>query len=303
MKLPKHCKYIFLILIFLVSGNLFAQELNCRVVVNSNRVQTVEKRIFEDMENAFSEFFNTRKWTNDTYKNEERIKCNLIINIEEIPTIGTFKGTVQIISARPVYGSDYETVVFNFADRDWTFEYVEAQPIIFNENTFNSNISSLLGFYAYIILGYDYDTFSPKGGDEFFQKAWLVVNNAQQSNFPGWDQFNSNRNRYWLAENLISPQLEAIREMQYTYHREGLDIMIDQPDECRKNVASALNMLKTANGARPRSIITLSFLDSKTDEIVSLYKEGDLGVRRNVYNTIINIDPSLSDKAKPMIEN
>ncbi len=292
---------LILFLIYLSSSASLAQELDCRVVVNSDRVQTLERRIFDDMETSFAEFFNARTWTDDTFEEEERIKCNLIINVQEIPSIGTFKATVQVVSARPVYGSNYETVVFNFADRDWTFEYVEGQPLIFNENTFNNNITSLLGYYAYMIIGYDYDTFSPKGGDVYFQKAWQVVTSAQQSGYPGWEQFNSTRNRYWLAENLISPQLQAVRDLQYNYHRKGLDIMAEQPDEARKVIAQSLAGLKTANGARPRSIVTMSFLDSKTTEITSMFSEGELSIRRNVYNTLINIDPSISEKIKPII--
>ena len=290
-------------LLFAPLGSVFAQELECRVVVNSDRVQTLERRVFDDMETAFTAFFNERKWTDDTFEEEERIKCNVIINIQEIPAIGSYKATVQILSARPVYGSNYQTVVFNFADRDWTFEYVEGQPLIFNENTFNNNITSLLGYYGYIILGYDYDTFSPKGGDVYFQRAWQVVTSAQQSGYPGWEQFNSTRNRYWLAENLISTQLAPVRELQYSYHRLGLDIMAEKPDEGRKSIAEALATLKTANGARPRSIITLSFLDSKTAELTKMFSNGEISVRRNVYNTLINIDPSISEKVKPMIDN
>lgn len=304
MKFHRHLKNrIIIFALLLISGSVYSQELDCRVVVNSDRVQTLERRVFDDMETSFTEFFNTRKWTEDEYNEEERIKCNLIINIQEIPAIGSFKATVQIISARPVFGTNYQTVVFNFADRDWTFEYVEGQPLIFNENTFNNNISSLLGFYGYVILGYDYDTFSPKGGDVHFQKAWQVVTSAQQSGYPGWEQFNSTRNRYWLAENLISPQLLPVRELQYDYHIKGLDVMHEKPEDGRKAIAKSLAGLKTANGARPRSIVTLSFLDSKTPELTKMFSEGEIGVRRNVYNTLINIDPSLSEKIKPIIEN
>ena len=303
MKSRKLYNSIFIIFFLSAYHHSLAQELICRVVVNSERVQTTEKRIFEDMEDSFTEFLNTRSWTGDSFKEEERIKCNIIINIQEIPTVGTYKATVQIVSARPVFGTDYETVVFNFADRDWTFEYVAAQPLIFNENTFNNNITSLLGYYAYIIIGYDYDTFGKKSGDPYFQKAWQVVSSAQQSGYPGWEQFNSTRNRYWLAENLISPQLSPVRELAYEYHRNGMDKMSENPDESKKVIAQSLNRLKTANGARPRSIITMSFIDAKTTEIVQMFSEGNLSTRRSVYNTLINIDPGLGEKAKPIIEN
>ena len=219
-----------------------AQELNCNVVVNvSPQVETTERRVFTDMETAFFQFLNNRRWTDDVFANEEKINCNLIITIESRPAVGNFTASVQIQSSRPVYNSDYESLIFNFADRDWSFEYTESQPLEFNDNSFTSNITSMLAFYAYVMVGLDYDSYEKLGGSPYFEKAQLTVNNTQQANRPGWSQFEGNfRNRFWLAENLNSQQLIPAREAIYNYHRGALDVFNDDPEAARRNVLQAL---------------------------------------------------------------
>ncbi|MEQ9423455.1 MAG: DUF4835 family protein [Cyclobacteriaceae bacterium] len=292
---------ILFLLIFPVS--LLAQELNCSVFVNADRVETTERDVFKEMEVAFSQFLNNRKWTNDFYTVDEKINCNLVINIQEMPSVGVFNATVQIVSARPIYGTDYESIMFNFADRDWNFEYNESQPLQFDDNVFTNNITSLLGYYAYIIIGLDYDSFGKLGGDQYFQKAWNVVNVAQQSNRQGWDQFNSNRNRYWLAENLINSQMRPIREGLYDYHRLGMDKFNEEPDEARKKISDVLASIQNVNRSRPNSILTISFMDAKADEITQIFSEGNPAIRRETYNTVTKLDPSNTDKYQPMIKN
>ncbi len=281
---------------------VFSQELNCRVIVNAQQVQTTERQIFQDMETEFAQFLNNTKWTNDIFDEEEIINCNLLININDQPSIGVFEASVQVLSSRPVYGTNYESVLLNFADRDWTFEFVQSQPLNFNENVFTTNITSLLAFYAYIIIGMDYDSFSELGGEPFYEKAWNIVNNAQQSGFNGWQQFNSIRNRYWLVENLRNPQLEGIRKALYAYHRNGLDIIADQKDEAEGNILSALSEVQRANRARPRSILTITFMDAKSDELTQLFGETSLAKRRQAYNLLNSIDPSRSDDYRVLIE-
>lgn len=284
--------YTILFLCFSIIGPVVAQELNCRVVVDSRQIQSTERRVFTDMETAMTQFMNNQKWTEDEFKREEQINCNIIITMESQPSIGNFNATVQVLSARPIYGTAYESVIMNFADRDWQFEYTESQPLNFNENTFTSNISSLLAYYAYMILGFDYDSFEKLGGELYFNKAWQVVNNAQQAGYTGWDQFNSIRNRYWLAENIINQQMKPIREAVYEYHRSGMDIFQEKPDDARKSILEALKGVQRANNSRPRSILTISFLDAKSDEIANIFSEGNLAVRREAYNILKNLDPS-----------
>ena len=294
-------RFFGILLIFFLSAS-FAQELNCRVIVNAQQVQTTERAIFTEMETEFAQFLNTTKWTNDEFEEEEVINCNLVITISEMPSIGVFKASVQVLSSRPVYGTGYESVIMNFADRDWNFEYVQSQPLRFNENTFTSNITSMLAYYAYMIIGFDYDTFSELGGTPHFQNAFKIVNNAQQTNYSGWQQFNSVRNRYWLVENVQNPQLEPIRQAIYTYHRQGLDIMLEDREQAEKNILDALSKVQRANRARPRSILTIAFMDSKSGELIQIFSESSLATRRQAYNLLSNIDPARTDDYKAIIE-
>src|SRR5689334_19656991 len=182
----------------LIPACVSAQELNCKVSINADQVQTTDRTVFKDMERAFAAFLNTRKWTADAYKNHERINCTLFLNISKMPSIGNFVASAQITSARPIYNSNYETVLLNFADREWVFEYIESLPLEYNDNTFITNLTSMLAFYAYIIVGMDYDSFSEMGGNPYFQRALMVVNNAQPSDLPGWQALASTRSRYSL---------------------------------------------------------------------------------------------------------
>lgn len=296
-------------LVFTIIAQLFfigftlAQELNCRVIVNADQVQTTEKDIFQEMEIEFAQFLNDRKWTSDVFTNEERINCNIIINVSSMPAISNFEASVQVLSARPVYGSNYESILLNFGDRDWSFEYTPSQPLQFNDNAFNNNITSLLAFYAYIIIGMDYDSFENMAGQPYFDKAWDVVTNAQQSGFAGWDQFGSIRNRYWLAENFISQQMEPIRESLYLYHRKGMDLMKENPDEARTNILNSIKKIQQVNNVRPRSILTITYIDAKVDELANVFARGEPNERRSAFNLITNIDPSKADAIKKMIEN
>lgn len=292
----------FVILLLFIATVGQSQELNCRVIVNAQQVQTTERAIFSEMETEFAQFLNTTKWTTDEFEEEEVINCNIVITISEMPSIGVFRASVQVLSSRPVYGTDYESVIMNFADRDWEFEYVQSQPLRFNENTFTDNITSMLAFYAYMIIGFDYDTFSDLGGTPHFQSAFNIVNNAQQTNYSGWQQFNSVRNRYWLVENVQNPQLEPVRKALYSYHRNGLDIMSDNRDEAEKNILAALSEIQKANRARPRSILTISFMDAKSGELLQLFSESNLATRRQAYNLLNNIDPSRTDEYKALIK-
>ncbi len=295
-------RWVWMIGGVLLAAMAQAQELNCKVVIDYQNVQISDQTIFAEMEQDFTKFLNERNWTDDEFQENERIKCNILVTLSSMPSIGVYEATVQIISARPVYGSEYETVLFNFADRDWNFSYNPTRPIQYNENSFTDNVSSLLAYYAYLIIGLDYDSFSPSGGESYLQKAFDIVNNAQQSSFPGWQQLGSNRNRYWLIENLRNASLAPIRTANYEYHRQGMDLMHENPDQARTNILGALEKIQLANRARPRSILTISFLDAKASELANLFSEGNNAQRRKAYNLLISLDPSKSETFKPMIE-
>ncbi|RED93382.1 type IX secretion system protein PorD [Marinoscillum furvescens] len=296
---------LFCIIALIATLSAVGQELNCRVVINAQQVQTTERKIFDDMEIAFAQFLNNRKWTEDEFLQEERINCNIILTMdpnESNPSSGKWGASVQILSSRPVYNSDYETVVLNFADRDWQFDYVQSQPLQFNENAFTNNITSLLAYYAYIIIGLDYDTFSELGGTRYFQIANQIVANAQNSNYPGWSQFNSVRNRYWLNENLLGSNFEPIRQALYTYHIQGLDIFQEEPETARNNILNSLKGVETANRSRPRSILTISFLDAKAEELAQIFKEGTPTQKKQSFEILSKLDPSKTDTFEKIME-
>ncbi len=267
------------------------QELNCKVTVNADQIQTSDRGVFKDMERSIASFLNTRKWSNDSYKNYERINCGIFLNISRMPSIGTFTASAQITVARPVFNSNYETVLFNFADREWEFEYIESLPLEYNDNAYISNLTSMLAYYAYMIIGMDYDSFSEKGGDPYFQKALMVVNNAQSSNRPGWQPIGSNRNRYNLIENINNPQMVELRKNTYKYHRIALDTFDKTPDDSRQTILTVLKNIRTIWQIYPNSIFIISFFDSKANEIVNIFTEGNLNVRREVFDILTTVDP------------
>lgn len=275
------------------------------MVVNAQRIQATERQIFSDMEIAFAQFLNNRSWTDEEYKPEERINCNIILTMdpnESTPSSGRWGASVQILSSRPVYNTGYETVVFNFADRDWQFEYVQSQPLQFNENAFTNNITSLLAFYAYTIIGLDSDTFSELGGTRYFQIANQIISNAQNSNYSGWSQFNSVRNRYWLNENMLSSNFEPLRKAMYSYHIKGLDTFTEDPEASRTSILEGLKGIQAVNRSRPRSILTISFLDAKAEELSQIFKEGTPPQKRESYDILSKLDPSKTDTFKKILE-
>lgn len=290
-----------ILLLVLIAHGAMSQELTCQVNINSQQVQTTERAVFDEMEEEFTDFLNELALSEDRFENQEKIKCIVQITLESSPEIGIYTGAVQIISVRPVYNTNYETTMINFADRDFNFEYTQAQPLNFNENTYNANITSMLGYYALMILGYDYDSFTLMGGDPFFDKARQVVNSAQASNQAGWDQFNSVRNRYWWLNNINDPLMKPFREAMYEYHLRGMDIMTEKPDEARATILEALKKIQQVNQAKPRSILVISFIDAKAEELVKVFSEGETGVRRQVYEILRKIDPSKTEQFKEII--
>lgn len=282
---------------------LSAQELNCSVSVNATQVQTSDRGIFKDMENAIEQFMNGRRWTNDAYKTHEKIDCNFLITITKMPAIGSFSASVQVQSARPVFNTNYSSLMFNFADRDWEFEYIESLPLEYNDNTFTSNLTSMLAFYAYLIIGLDYDSFSEMGGTPWYQRALNVVNNAQQSNLPGWQAIGSNRNRYWIMENLNNPQLQDLRKALYSYHRLGLDLFDKNPDQSREVILKGLKDIKKVRDINPNAILVVSFFDAKGKELANIFSDGNIQVRREAYDIITAIDPSNRSNYEKIIRN
>ncbi|SEJ19970.1 protein of unknown function [Cyclobacterium xiamenense] len=280
------------------------QQLNFTVTINSERARTQDRDIFEQMKSSFEQFLNGRTWTDDEYKPEERIKGNLLITINDMPQVGLFSATVQIQTVRPIYGSNYESLMLNFADRNWTFEYVESQPLEFNQFSFLNNITSLLAYYAYIAIGLDYDSFAPRGGDPYFETANNIVANAQQSSRPGWNQNPSDkRNRYWLANELYNSQVMVpVRDAYYLYHRKGLDLLTSKPEEGFENILQAIKMVEEANQVQPNSILTISFMDAKSDEISKLLKSAPDEIKEEAVEVLLKVDPNNARKYNDILK-
>lgn len=288
-------KYLgFILILVFTTLTAGAQELNFQVIINSDRARTQETRVFEDMKVNFEQFINGRTWTNDQFQPNERIKGNILITISDMPQVGFYNATVQIQSVRPVYGTSYESMVLNFIDRNWSFEFLQNQPLEFNRFSFLNNISSLLAYYAYIILGFDYDSFALRGGDPYFEIANNIVNNAQQSPRPGWQANpNERRNRYWLINDIYTSSVYApIREAVYLYHRRGLDLLTSKPEEGYKNIVKAITLVAEANQQQPNGIFTIAFIDAKGEEVTKILKNAPLEIRTEAVEQLMKIDPN-----------
>lgn len=295
---------VLIILLTVCSLNAVAQELLTTVTINVGpKVQTTERNVFRDMKTAFQQFLNSRKWTSDVYRQHEKIKCSILINITDMPSIGVFSASVQIQSARPVYNSNYTSLLLNFADRDWEFEYIESQPLEYNDNTFTNNLTSMLAFYAYLVIGLDYDSFSELGGTPYFQRALTVVNNAQSSNRSGWQSLGNVRNRYWIIENLLNAQMADVRRTLYSYHRLGLDTFEKTPDQSRSVILTGLKSIRKAKDINPNAILIISFFDAKSKELANIFSDGQLTVRREAYDLITQMDPSNQTTYAKILKN
>ncbi len=283
-----------------------AQELRCNVVINTNQiqenVQIADKQIFTELQQAISEFMNTRQWTGDRFGAGERINCNLVINITKVPAIGVFEANAQIQSSRPIYGTNYESIVLNYIDRNWKFAYTPAQPLDYNENIFTTNLAAILGFYANIIIGLDYDSFGRLGGSSYIQKAYNTALNAGQdpNGGPGWRASEDNRNRYWLVENLNSQQMQPVREGLYIYHRQGMDNYLNNPEQARAQILGVLNTFKQVNQLKPSAVLTNTFFDSKSNELVNVFSEAAPQEKLQAYNLLIELDPTQAERYKKL---
>lgn len=289
-------KYIFLLFISFNSF-VFSQEINCRVSLNYSSIPSANREMFNSMRQSINEFINTTKWTNDVYSNEERIDCTILIRINQQISTDEFSGTISVQSSRPIFKSTYNSPVINLVDDQFKFKYVEFEPLEFNENTYTSNLTSVLAYYVYLILGFDYDSFSLNGGDKYFLKAQKIVSNAQNdNNVSGWKSFEGSKNRYWLVENLLNPDFTNMRASFFSYHREGMDNFTEKPDLVRENIADALIKLLDVYNQRPKSYLIQLFFDSKTDEIVSIFSQGTLMEANQLVNVLTRMSPKNADK-------
>lgn len=298
-------KYIYtLLLTLLLSVSLSAQELNCVVQVNSNQVANVEKRIFETLQKAIFEFMNNRKWTTDIFKNDERIQCNILINITEVVNMNEYKATISVQSSRPVHNSSYNSTMVNHQDKDFQFKYIEYEPLEFSDNVLIGNLTAVLAFYAYIMIGADYDSFSLNGGTPYYQKAIAIVNLAQTVPEAGWKALENITNRYWIAENALTPIFAPARECMYRYHRLGFDIMASDVDKGRTEVLAALKLLEVVHQQRPGNFQLSFFFNAKVDEIINLFQGSpNANEKQEVLQLLTKINPQYVNKYQNILKN
>jgi hypothetical protein len=293
------------ILFFLfISQALVAQELNCRVQVVSREVQSTNRQVYETLQRELFEFVNNRKWTNENYSLEERIECTMVITINQQISSDEFSGNIQVQSSRPVYGSNYKTTILNYKDDDVRFKYVEFQQLDFNDNTHQSNLTSIIAYYIYVILAMDHDTFAPNGGEGYWLKAQTVVNNAQGDQMAvGWKAFDGNRNRYWLVENALSRDFVQFRTAMYGYHRLGLDVMTKDDAQGRMEISKAIRGLREVNRQRPNSFMLRIFFDAKADEIANVFKHPNVNDRAELVTILTELSPTNSQQWSRITSN
>jgi len=292
-------KHLFILtLCTIFSVQIFAQELQCKVVVNASKINsTVDKKVFVTLQNQLNNFINNRKWTSDQFKDNEKIECSFLLNLESIVEPNVYKASLIVQAARPVFNSSYKAALVNFQDADVTFKYIEFQSVEFNDSrvqgndALSGNLTATFAYYAYTILGMDYDSFSPKGGEKYFQKAQNIVNNAPEgANITGWKLFDGLRNRYWLNENLVNTRYNIVHDVIYAYYRSGMDRMYDNETEARGNILQTLTQLQAFNQDNTNTMIVQFFMQNKFNELTGIYKKATAGDKAKALELISKLD-------------
>lgn len=300
MKKTGRSKYYLIIVLVLLPCIINAQELNCNVQVSAQKIQGSNRQVFESMQHDLYEFMNNTVWTNYVYNYAERIDCNILINLTDQLSADEFKGTIQIQLSRPVFNTTYKSTILNFVDNNFQFNYVEFQPLEFDPNTYRSSLVSVLAYYAYMILGFDADSFSPMGGTEFYQMADKIVANAQNAPEPGWKPYDGsrNKNRYWLVKNVLDKAYEGVRQFLYDYYINGLDIMESKAPEARTSMVESLKLIQDVYRKKPDPYMYLVqvIMDAKSDELINIFSSAFPEEKSRVVEILTEIDPS--NKAK-----
>lgn len=290
---------VLLLLSFWI-GRSEAQELNCQVSINHSQLSTQDIRIFQTLQKSVYEFMNNRRWTNKVFKAEERIECSIFINLKE--QLGDqFTATIQVQSRRPVFNSSYNSVMFNHIDKDYTFEYIEYNALDFQLTSFDNNLTSVLAFYAYIIIGLDFDSFGDHGGTPYLNNAQQIVNNAQSAKESGWKSYDSQKNRYWLIENLLNGSYDNLHSFMYKYHRLGLDQMQKNMSKGRQEALAAIEMLVKVHRSKPGLYVLSIILEAKRDEIIGIFSEAPPNEKAKVKNLLVEIDPAHGNEYQKIV--
>lgn len=292
-------KLLFLSLLLLVALSAAqAQELRVTCRVNAEKAQA-DPQVFKSMETAIEEFMNNQKWTEDVFEENERIDVNIQVTISNEVSSTTFRADVGIQAVRPVFGTDYETPILTHLDKNIAFTFEQFQPLDYTENNFRDNLTHTLSFYAYLILGLDYDSFAPFGGEQHFQKAQNIINTFPQNlsgSFPGWTSREGNRNRYWMLENILNPSVRPFREAMYNYHRQGLDIMYDDVDAGKAVLMQVLETVSQVNKKYLNAMVLQVFANTKSQELIDIFKVSARTQKSRVYSIMSKIDPANANK-------
>lgn len=299
----KLIKYFSLLLcLFCLPGLSLAQELFCTVTVNANQMGS-DRQIYEDLQQAVSRYLNLREWTDDKFENNERIKCNLQIIVNNRPSADYFMCTANLQIYRPVHNSTYETIVANLSDPSFNFRYVAFQELQYSENAYNDNLTAMLNYYAYIILGLDYDSFSNLGGTPHFAKAQEVVSLATSaSQERGWRSGESQRNRYWLSENLLNNRYKSFRVGSYKYHRQGLDQMEGNAAKGRRAILDTVRDMKMLRQQNPLIMILKTFLDAKGQELTDIFSNAFINDKKQFVELMMELDPANANRYQKIME-
>ncbi len=294
----------FLVFIFSlgISSSIIAQELNCTVQVSSSQVQS-DKTVFVNMEKAITELINNTKWTNDAYDSEERIECSIFLNVTKNSNNTSFTGDFQITARRPVYNSSYTSTTILYQDAGTSFSYNQFDPLQYAENTYTDELTALISFYAYMILGIDGDTYAKDGGTENFEKAMGIVNLAQSSSFSGWKAEQSDENRYWYVNNYLDQFFQPLRDCSYDYHRLGFDTMTEDVEAGRKKITEAIKKIDKIHSTKPNSYNVQLFFYAKADELIKLYSEASNNEKVEMTQLLKKLNPANSVKYNKILSN
>ena len=298
-------KKIFFVFIICSSFafQLFSQELKCNVTVNSNQIAQVEKSIFDALEKGIFEFVNNTKWTDEVYKDHEKIECGIFINLTEQEKDNSgqvvadrYKGTITINARRPVFNSTFNSTIFNFQDNDFTFQYIPFQQFYYSENSTMSNLTAIIAFYANYIIALDHETFSMEGGEKYLTKAQNIVNMSQNIGDRGWKASEGNANRYWLVNDYLNPAFRPLRELMYNYHLKGFDVLQSDVEKGRTQMIESLKTLDKVWTQRPNAFLLQIFFSAKRNEIISMLKETPVNIKADLIPILKKVDPAHGSK-------
>jgi hypothetical protein len=302
------CALLCLLFLFLQEGK--SQEINARVTVLYNQVSTtIDRKVFQTLQTGLANFINKRKWTSEVFEPGERIEASILVNLTNVEETNVYRATLTVQAARPVHNTSYLSPLINFQDNEVVFRYVEFQPLEFSDNNvagtepLSANLTAVIAYYMYTILALDYDSFAPRGGDAYFQKAINIVNQAPAGRLvSGWKPFDGQRNRYWLAENFMNSRYTLVHDAYYTYYRQAMDKMFEDEQEARAQMINAFNMLNTVHAETPNLMVIPFFFQGKSDEIIRVFQKANPQDKQRVVELLTRIDITNANRYKQEIK-